>query len=499
VLSLHAAAPFAVLGALVAGTLLGERAGPGDGHSALLVGIGFGGAALALRSAPRARTAVVLVSLVAVVTLGCASMQRAMHGVTRWPLADLVEARADVVAEVTLVEDPDGSRFTSRVLARLDKVRIDGSPRDGGGRTVLLVGEADAGPRLGVLAAGDRAVLRGWLRPLDGYDRRLRWRHAAARLDASRLLAFRDPDGMLATVANVLRGVVVRGQAGLESTERALVTGFLLGDTRALPDDVLAQFRAAGLSHLLAVSGANVAFVLALVGPALRRLPRSARLGTTLAVLVLFGAMTRWEPSVLRACAMAACAVLAVHLGRPARTTRVLALAATALVLVDPFLVHSVAFLLSCGASLGIALGAPPIARRLPGPAWFRESMATTVAAQVGVAPVLWTVFGSIPLVALPANLLAVPVAGPLTTWGLGAGIAAGLLGGVVPGFSALLAVPTRLLAQAVLGLADAASRAPMSLGLRTATLAGAAVLALGVAVRLGRMLRRHALVVPPR
>jgi competence protein ComEC len=125
--------------------------------------------------------------------------------------------------------------------------------------------------------------------------------------------------------------------------------------------------------------------------------------------------------------------------------------------------------------------------------------MATTVAAQVGVAPVLWTVFGSIPLVALPANLLAVPVAGPLTTWGLGAGIAAGLLGGVVPGFSALLAVPTRLLAQAVLGLADAASRAPMSLGLRTATLAGAAVLALGVAVRLGRMLRRHALVVPPR
>ena len=506
-----AVAPFAVLGALVAGILLGERAGPSDGRLVLLAGLGFGGAAFVPRRAQRSRGAVAVLGLLAGDAVGCASLQRAMHGGTRWPLspasmmrwavplAELVEARSDVVAEATLVEDPYGSRFTSRVLARLDSVQIDGGGRDPGGRTILLVGEGDAGPRLGVLAAGDRVVARGWLRPLDTYDRRLRWRHAVARLDASRLLAFRDPEGVLAAAANTLRGVVIRGQSRLEPTERALVTGFLLGDTRALPDHVLARFRAAGLSHLLAVSGANVAFVLALVGPALRRLPRAVRLAATLGVLVLVGAMTRWEPSVLRACAMAACAVLAVHLGRPARTIRVLALAVGALVLVDPFLVHSVGFVLSCGASLGIALWAPGLAARLPGPVWFRESLATTVAAHVGVAPVLWVVFGSIPLVALPANLLAVPVAGPLTTWGLGAGIATGLLGGGAPGLGALLTVPTRLLAQAVLGIADAASLAPLSLGPRTAALAGAGALALGVAVRLGRMLRRHALVVPPR
>ena len=82
-----------------------------------------------------------------------------------------------------------------------------------------------------------------------------------------------------------------------------------------------------------------------------------------------------------------------------------LALAATVLLLADPFLVHSVGFLLSCAASVGIAVLGPPIARRLPGPRWFRESLGVDLGAQVGVSPVLIPVFDGVPLVALPANL----------------------------------------------------------------------------------------------
>jgi hypothetical protein len=55
-----------------------------------------------------------------------------------------------------------------------------------------------------------------------------------------------------------------------DATERALLAGFLLGDTRAVPDDLVDDFRDSGLSHLLAVSGANVAFVLAIAMPASR-------------------------------------------------------------------------------------------------------------------------------------------------------------------------------------------------------------------------------------
>ena len=205
-------------------------------------------------------------------------MQRAMHGLVQWPLAAAVTRRADATLSGSLVDDPDGTRFSTRALIRVARARIGHSSwHDAGRRTVLVVAEGDAAPRLALLDAGDRVVLRGWLRPLEGYDERYQWRHVVARFDAGSMVAFGAPTGSAARVANALRDVVLRGNAGLPPTERALVAGFLLGDTRALPDDVVISFRHAGLSHLLAVSGENVAFALALVGPALRRMPRTAR------------------------------------------------------------------------------------------------------------------------------------------------------------------------------------------------------------------------------
>jgi competence protein ComEC len=363
---------------------------------------------------------------------------------------------------------------------------------------VLVVAEAGAAQRVAILDAGDEVTLRGWLRPLEGFDARFRWRHAVARLDATTMTGFARPHALHMRVANAVRGVVLLGNLTLPPTERALVAGFLVGDTRALPGDVLERFRSAGLSHLLAVSGSNVAFTIGLLGPVLRRLPRGARLAATLAALGVFGAMTRWEPSVLRACAMTTCAVIATHIGRPARTIRVLAVAVTALLVLDPFLVHSVAFQLSCGASLGIAVLATPITQRLRGPAWLRESLAVTTAAQLGVAPVLLPVFGSMPIVALPANLLAVPIAGPLTMWGLAGGALAGVLHPVVPGAGALIQVPTRLMADAMLGIADATARVPIAIDFPTSLVLGAVAVVM-VLARRGRMLRRDALVIPPR
>jgi competence protein ComEC len=470
------------------------------------LGSGQGGAPFAVCAALAVIAAVlrpsvlrVVVVLVAIGVLGSALTQRALHALFDWPLAVAVAERADATVTGTLVDDPDGTRFSTRALVKLERARLDdGRWRDAGGRNVLVVAEADAASRVAVLDAGDRITLRGWLRPLEGYDERFRWHHAVARFDASALAAFERPDAPHLRLANAIRRVVLRGTATLPPTERALVAGFLLGDTRALPDDVLERFRAAGLSHLLAVSGANVAFTLGLLGPVLRRCSRGARLAATLAVLGVFGAMTRWEPSVMRACAMAACAVVAIHLGRPARTTRVLAVAVTLLLALDPFLLHSVGFQLSCGASLGIALLAAPFAARLRGPAWLRESLGTTAAAQVGVAPVLLPVFGSMPLVALPANLLAVPVAGPLTMWGLASGAVTGGTGSVAPGLATILQAPTRLMADAMLGIADAAAHVPVALDVHGALALGALVLVVAIAQR-GRMLRRDALVVPPR
>ena len=272
------------------------------------------------------------VVLVAFALLGGAAMQRALHGLDASPLGPAIVRHADARLVATLVDDPDAARFDARALVRVD--RFDG--RGGGHRRVLVEASGDVAGHLRLLAAGERVALRGWFTPLEGFDERWRWKHAIGAFHATDVLGVAPTRSPLTKLANDARELVLGGSEHLGPTDRSLLAGFLLGDTRGVPEALTEQFRAAGLTHLTAVSGENVAFVLALFAPLLRRLGLRGRVLAALALLIVFGTMTRWEPSVLRAIAMAVLALVAGHLGRPAAGVRVLALAATALLLARP-------------------------------------------------------------------------------------------------------------------------------------------------------------------
>jgi competence protein ComEC len=226
------------------------------------------------------------------------------------------------------------------------------------------------------------------------------------------------------------RNALARGAAPLGPVDRSLFLGLVIGDDRDEPPALVDDFRRSGLGHLTAVSGQNVAFLLAVATPLLRRCRPGWRWTLTLALLAWFAALTRFEPSVLRATVMAGLAATSFVLGRSASPVRLLALAVTVLVLVDPLLVWSPGFWLSVSATAGIVLLARRLAIAIPGPRWLALAAAVTLSAQVGVAPVAWTVFGREAVWALPANLLAEPVAAFVMTYGLPAGLLAGLLPG---------------------------------------------------------------------
>jgi ComEC/Rec2-related protein len=285
-----------------------------------------------------------------------------------------------------------------------------------------------------------------------------------------------DAGGLPARVANGMRRTLTAGALPLGALQRSLYTGLVIGDDRDQPVELADDFLGAGLTNLLAVSGQNVAFLLALVAPVLRRLRLWPRLGATVLVITMFGVTTRFEPSVLRAAAMAALAVTTGTIGSPISRVRVLALAVTGLLLVDPLLVRSVGFQLSVSAAAAIVLLAPSLATALPGPTLVREPLAVTLAAQLGVAPVLLTTFGPLPVASLPANLLAVPIAGLVMVWGLTGGMVAGLAGGVV---AQLVHLPTRALLEVLAEVATRAARLPLG-QLHMAHLFG---LAMGLAV----------------
>jgi competence protein ComEC len=111
---------------------------------------------------------------------------------------------------------------------------------------------------------------------------------------------------------------------------------------------------------------------------------------------------------------------------------------------------------------------------------------------------VLIPVFGSVPLVALPANLVAVPLAEPLTMWGIVAGVASSAIAPLSPIVPRILAVPTAALLHALLAVADVASRVPLAVDARGLVALGAA-LALAAAFRRARSLRRDARSLPAR
>jgi len=369
---------------------------------------------------------------------------------------------APVEDHVTLVDDPEEFDGALRVEVRVGRRRAEAWAR--GAPAAMLR------PRL----SGEQVEIRGALTPVPERARsRLARRHVAARLTIHEVRDWRA-GGFASRAANGLRRTLVAGAESLDQERRSLFAGLVLGDRRGQPPEVEDDFRAAGLTHLLAVSGQNVAFVLALVRPLLARLGLRARLGATVAMLSFFALVTRWEPSVLRACAMAGVAATAFTVGRPSSRARVLALAVTGVLVLDPLLVGSVAFLLSVGASAGIVWFAGPIAARVRGPRILVEPLAVTVAAQLGVAPVLIPVFGGMPVAALPANLLAGPAAGPVMMWGMTGGLVAGV---APPSVSRLLHLPTQILVGWIAGVARVAASLPLGeLGAVHAVAIGAAL-----------------------
>lgn len=379
-----------------------------------------------------------------VLCLGVALVVSGLGGRSLAGLDDVIQA--PVAAEVTLLTDPaptfGGVRADVRLGRRHLELRADGVSADA------------IRPRL----AGERMIVRGEVQPVGSEAPWLTARHVPGRLRVYAVESWR-PGGVLSRTTNSLRRTLERGASSLDPVQRSLYTGLVIGDDRAQPVELADDFLGAGLTHLLAVSGQNMAFAIALVGPLLRRLRLWPRLFVTVGVIGLFGVMTRFEPSVLRAAAMAGLAATLTTIGSPVSRLRVLALVITGLLVVDPLLVRSVGFQLSTAATAAILVLAPRLAETLPGPAPLREALSVTIAAQIGVAPVLLSTFGPLPVASFPANLLAVPAAGPVMVWGLTAGVVAGWVGGTL---AALAHAPTRLLLMWVAGVARWSAALPL-------------------------------------
>lgn len=234
--------------------------------------------------------------------------------------------------------------------------------------------------------------------------------------------------GTAGAVQRAAHGVRGRFAAAVRDTlpgaQAALLPALVLGDTSAVPGDTGRDFRAAGMTHLMAVSGANVTIVCAAVLFSARLIgPRTAVVLAALA-LVAFVVVVQPTASVLRAALMGAIALTGVLASR--RRQAIPALAATVLVLlaIAPQLAVDVGFALSVLATAALIVIAPVWSRRLIGrgcPKPLADALAVAWAAQIVTAPLVAAISGRFSLVAAAANLVVAAVIAPITVLGTAA------------------------------------------------------------------------------
>lgn len=273
--------------------------------------------------------------------------------------------------------------------------------------------------------AGGTASGVGRLVPLGatGFDAGRRRIGADAALSLQEV-DYRSPSSPVpAAAARLRRGVTEAGRA-IGSRRGSLLAGLTIGDTSRMEPRTEERMRRAGLSHLVAVSGSNVAIV---VGAAMFAVGRAGKfMGVAAAVtaLLIYTVTVGPEPSVLRASAMGAIGLVALASGRRTEPLAALALALSVVLAARPQMIYSVGLQLSAVATAGLILWAAPLADRLgrlPRPVALGAG--ATVAANVAVTPLLMGIFGEVSLVSPLANLLAMPAVPPATVLGLLAGL----------------------------------------------------------------------------
>lgn len=350
------------------------------------------------------------------------------------PLRAPAERAAAATVRVVVRDDPrpirgDGADArpggATQVLVPATCVQAQvGDGRWAAGGRVLLIAPAQ---RWGALLPGQVATAEGLLAP-------------AGRRDLTvAVLRVRGPPGEVtpppwwqAAAGGLRAGLRDAAAAVLPPASAGLLPGLAVGDTAGLTREVEADFRAAGLTHLLAVSGANLAIVSGLVLGLLRRLRADPRFAALLSAVSVAGfvVLARPSPSVLRAAVMGAVVLLALALGRGRSALPALAAAVLALVLLDPALAVDPGFALSVLATAALVLLAPPWAgalRRRGVPGWAAEALAVPAAAFLVTAPLVAGLSGQVGAVTVLANLLAVPAVAPATVLGVLAAVASPL------------------------------------------------------------------------
>jgi ComEC/Rec2-related protein len=323
----------------------------------------------------------------------------------------------------TVVDWPDIRASRTNIVVQIDSVGMGVYRKTEG---LVLVAVSDTG---NLVQRGDRiewygelfSPKRGGLDKFD-YRRYLNLKGIAAITYLPTFIDIRvesrKEPGILSGVDHVREWIVNTLWATLTPSSAALAQGFLIGETRHIPQEIYTLFRDTGTLHVLAVSGSNVGLVILFLYFALFPFPLKPILRSTLLIgaIVLFAMVSYGEPSVARASLMAILIVTARLLQRRVDLNQIVALTALLLLLWQPSQFFDVGFQLSFVTAWGIVYVMTLIENHRKGAHrsrlyyWIVLPIVVSLVAQVFSAPLTAYYFGRVPAISLLANITVVPL-----------------------------------------------------------------------------------------
>ena len=376
-----------------------------------------------------------------------------------------------------------------------------------GDRPAMVELESPAGVRLAAtlpawpaVVPGDRVSIEGALerRPDGDYGAYL-LEVGAAGVVRARAVTVEAASGDLGRALEGLRrGADEALRIAIPEPEAGLAAGILIGLRDRVDRALAADFTTVGATHVVAISGWNIAIVATTLGAVAGRVARRRRAALTALAIVVYVVFVGASPSVVRAAAMAGVVLLARELGRPSRAAAAIGWAVTLLLLADPGLVDDVGFRLSALATAGLIAWGTPLADRLSGPApgrlraWLAESLGVSLAAQLATLPIVALEFGRLSIVSPVVNLGVVPLVAPAMAAGtLALGAGALVMAGAPALLGTLLGLPAWTLLAGIVGLVRIGAAVPFaSLALAAPWDAVVAAAAVGGIVMVDRRLR---------
>ena len=397
--------------------------------------------------------------------LGVLTLVRVGFYINGWMSQELPHyagTQAEVVGTIT--NDPERRSTSTHVniaVAAIDTKKVSG--------TMLVVLPREAG-----VAYGDTITVRGSIslpeafetdtgRMFD-YGGYLQVQGISTLIPHAQLLSTQkggwSPQKFLFGIKHIFEESV---ESLFPEPDSSLLEGILLGERRGLPKNLNDAFITSGLVHVVVLSGYNISIVSESILRVTSFLPKTLNYGAGGVLMVLFALMSGGGATTVRALVMGLIAMLARYMKRPTDALRALCVAACGMALWNPpVVIHDPSFILSVLATFGLITLSPSVEKYftwLPEKFGIRSIAASTVSVQFFVLPALLYFTGVFSALALPANVLALPI----VPFAMLAGFLAGLAGFVHPMFAYPFTLIADLLLRWMMLVANTAHVLPLS------------------------------------